>query len=405
VILDASASTDPDSTSGTNDDIVSFEWFLDPGQATQALLGTDRTLNITLGLGTHTIGLVVMDTRGATGAAEAVITIRDGTPPALTCPAATSAECTGPEGAHVSMVAIAIDTCSPMVSISNTRTSGADASGVYPLGSTSMTFTAIDLSGNTVSCTASATVQDTIPPTLTLSADPPVLWPPNHRMVPVGVTWTASDRCDEAPRTLLESTTSSEPDDASGEGDGRTTLDIMGFETGTADADGLLRAERSGTGPGRTYQLIYTSADASGNRGSALAMFLVPHDLGSGPEPLLLRVDPNGQPGMAQVYWNAVAGAREYDLISGDLGNLAIQDGRVSLGEVRVLVRHSTGTSWMEGSGGIVPAPGKAFFYLVQYRSGGGESGYGTESAALPSEPSSCEGGCPGPQAGSSPGD
>src|SRR5207247_1054050 len=64
---------------------------------------------------------------------------------------------------------------------------------------------------------------DTAPPALRLAVDQSVLWPPNHRMVPVQVGWQVSDSCDPAVAVVLVSVASSEPDDASGDGDGRTT--------------------------------------------------------------------------------------------------------------------------------------------------------------------------------------
>src|SRR5262249_42667978 len=56
--LDGSASTDADSTPGTNDDIKLFEWFLDFGLPTEELLGTGEQLSdLVLVSGTYTITL------------------------------------------------------------------------------------------------------------------------------------------------------------------------------------------------------------------------------------------------------------------------------------------------------------------------------------------------------------
>ena len=54
--------------------------------------------------------------------------------------------------------------------------------------------------------------------------------------------------------------------------------DMADFATGTADVTGQLRAERSGTGPGRVYTLTYRSADAAGNTSTCEATVTVPHD-------------------------------------------------------------------------------------------------------------------------------
>jgi hypothetical protein len=81
VHLDGSGSTDPDSTPGTNDDIVSFRWFEDFGLPTQTLLGTGETLDVLLPHGVHTITLEVTDSAGHTDTDEVVVSIVDTEPP------------------------------------------------------------------------------------------------------------------------------------------------------------------------------------------------------------------------------------------------------------------------------------------------------------------------------------
>ena len=77
---------------------------------------------------------------------------------------------------------------------------------------------------------------------------------------------------------LLEAT-SSEPDDAAGPDDGSTVGDIQDALLGTPDFAVLLRAERLGGGPGRTYTLRYRATDASGNAATGAVVVRVPHDL------------------------------------------------------------------------------------------------------------------------------
>ncbi|HEV8699961.1 MAG TPA: FG-GAP-like repeat-containing protein [Candidatus Polarisedimenticolia bacterium] len=311
ITLDGSASTDADSTPGTNDDIVLFQWLRNPGQADEQAIGTGQVLQTTLPLGRHAIGVRVTDHAGATGMVQTEIV-----------------------------------------------------------------------------------VQDTIPPSLTLATDPSVLWPPNHRLVPVRVGWQAGDRCDGAVSVRLVSVAGSEPDDAPGDGDGRTTGDVAGMDAGLPDAELLLRAERSGDGAGRTYELLYSATDASGNSTTALSVVRVPHDEGDGPEPLHLRLEPGASAGTARIYWNAVTGAASYDLIAGDVSSLRAESNRISLGAVRVPARRTLLTSFEDS--GATPSAGRALFYLVQYRDGHGPTGFGTEVVPMPSEPSSCEEGCPG---------
>ncbi len=197
--LDGSASTDPDSTPGTNDDIVLFEWWQDYGLSDETFLGTGETLEVTFPLGAHDVTLQVTDKVAQTARDDVIIT-----------------------------------------------------------------------------------VVDTTPPTIAVSLSPSVLWPPDHRYVPVHANVVAHDIC--GPVTVvLDSVVSSEPDQ--GHGSGHTSDDILGARLGTADFDFFLRAERSGNGTGRTYTATYTATDASGNAASASAGAVVPHDQGKGKPP------------------------------------------------------------------------------------------------------------------------
>ncbi len=322
--LDANASTDADSTSGTNDDIVSFEWTLDPRQPGEIRLGLGEVLDATVPFGLHVVSLRVTDGQGATDTAQMEIEVRDTTSPSLLCPLIGPAECSGPEGAQVSVVASAVDRCG-QVNLTNDRGTGADASGVYPLGTTGVAFSARDAFGNVATCTAAVVVADTQPPMISLDVEPTVLWPPNHRMVPVRIAIQVVDRCDAAPLAALVSVASNEPDDAPGGADGATTGDIADASIGTPDDAILLRAERSALGSGRRYTLTYLSDDYSGNTSTVVGLVTVPRVLGAGPEPILLNVQGNGAPGGARVFWSAVPGGPVYDLIVGVLDQVSIR--------------------------------------------------------------------------------
>ena len=201
-------------------------------------------------------------------------------PVAITCPASVRVECQAAGQAVVSIPpATAGDSCSGAAAIDNDHNGGgADASGTYPLGTTTVTFTADDGAGGVVSCVTSVTVADTTPPLVTVSATPAFLWPPDHKMRPVHFTVVAVDACDPSPVTVLQSVASSEPDDAPGGWDGVTRTDIQGTAIGTPDLDVFLRAERDGRRSGRTYTARYRSTDASENAGIGLGTVAVLHD-------------------------------------------------------------------------------------------------------------------------------
>jgi large repetitive protein len=110
------------------------------------------------------------------------------------------------------------------------------------------------------------------PPTLVnLRADVPVLWPPDHRLVPVHILGVVDP--DQAPYNAtitINSVTQDEP--TNGLGDGDTPIDaIINGDTV------LLRAERSGKGDGRVYHVCFTAADPEGSVSGCVDV-IVPHD-------------------------------------------------------------------------------------------------------------------------------
>jgi hypothetical protein len=139
-----------------------------------------------------------------------------------------------------------------------------------PLGTSTITLRVSDGIAASPPDEVAVTVVDTKPPQISVSLSPAVLWPPNHQMVNIAAAVTATDLC-SIPVISLASLVSSEPDDAPGGGDGNTKNDIQGAAIGTADFGFSLRAERSGSGPGRVYTARYQATDGSGNQAQARA--------------------------------------------------------------------------------------------------------------------------------------
>ena len=147
--------------------------------------------------------------------------------------------------------------------------------GPYPVGSTLVTLTVTDDNGASSSCSATVTVVDTQPPIInTVTANPDVLWPPNHKMVPVSVNVSTSDNCGGPATCQIVWVNSNEPEN--GIGDGNTAPDWII----TGDLTLKLRAERSGTGDGRIYTITVSCADSSGNSTWGDVTVSVPHDQG-----------------------------------------------------------------------------------------------------------------------------
>jgi len=137
-----------------------------------------------------------------------------------------------------------------------------------PLGRHSFTLTVDDGHGLASGDGVVIAVGDTSPPAITgLSASPDLLWPPNHRMVPVVVEASVVDRCDAAAACRITSVSSDEPE--------------RGFGPDWVVTSGLtvsLRAERSGRGPGRVYTITVECGDGAGNRTRGTVTVSVPHD-------------------------------------------------------------------------------------------------------------------------------
>jgi hypothetical protein len=215
--------------------------------------------------GIHTISLTVDDGRGGLATDSKVVTVVDQTPPTFTMiPGPFTVEETSSAGTPLFVPpASATDNCGPITMSSN-------APAVFPHGTTKVTFTATDASGNSSTATTTVNVVDTTPPTFTAaSATPSAIWPPNHKMVPVVIKAAAVDICDPIPAVRIISITSNEPSghtDPDWEITGPLTLN--------------LRAERSGAGEGRIYTITLQAIDASGNSSIKKVTVSVAHDQG-----------------------------------------------------------------------------------------------------------------------------
>ncbi|HEY0371314.1 MAG TPA: Ig-like domain-containing protein [Thermoanaerobaculia bacterium] len=144
------------------------------------------------------------------------------------------------------------------VTFTATSVSYAPAAGFT--GVDSFTYTIDDGSGGTDTATVTVTVNDTEPPSITASVAKSLLWPPNGKLVNVGLTFNATDN---NPGVT-------------------TSFEVFSDEPGVADdAVGslLLRAERDGTGDGRVYRIVITATDASDNTSMSCVTVVVPKSM------------------------------------------------------------------------------------------------------------------------------
>jgi concanavalin A-like lectin/glucanase superfamily protein/PKD domain-containing protein len=135
-----------------------------------------------------------------------------------------------------------------------------------------ITLTVDDGKGGAASDEVVITVADTTTPSLAVTLNPNVLWPPNHKYVKTTPSFAIADACREMTTVNLLSVSSNEPDN--GLGDGDTGNDIVVNDDGTLS----LRAERSGKGSGRVYTITYQATDGAGNSTTASAFVTVPHN-------------------------------------------------------------------------------------------------------------------------------
>jgi hypothetical protein len=146
----------------------------------------------------------------------------------------------------------------------------------FDVGTNQVGLSVSDGTTPAVTCATTVTVYDTTPPVITkITATPNTLWPPNHKLVLVGINVVASDTCG-AVTSKIVSVTSNEPQNGLGDGDTGSDWQITG------DLRVLLRAERSGKGSGRTYTITVEVADEADNKTTGQVTVVVPHDKGNG---------------------------------------------------------------------------------------------------------------------------
>lgn len=211
----------------------------------------------------------------------------DGIPPTTSALASPPPNSAGWNNSHVTVTLTALDdpggsgvqqitySASGAQVIGSTSVSGDSTSVVVVAeGETVITFFATDNAGNVETAKTIGVKLDQTGPNVRCAASPNRLWPPDHVMVPVRVSVAVTDSLSGAGRYILLSAMSNEADN--GLGDGDFPRDIQGFDVGSADTSGQLRAERSGTGSGRVYALTYRGWDLAGNTHDCRAVVTVP---------------------------------------------------------------------------------------------------------------------------------
>jgi uncharacterized repeat protein (TIGR01451 family) len=234
------------------------------------------------------ITYLAKDRSNNTASATQKVTVIDNTPPVVTAPGAVTLY-TGPGatscGVTVSSSALnttfgagsATDNCPNVGAVTR---SGVPAGNVFPVGTTTLTYSATDAHGNTASATQVVTVVDNTPPVITLNGQTPSMWPPNHKYQTFLVTnfvTGVTDNCGAIPVSSVVITKVTSDETENGNGDGNTSNDIVI----AADCKSIqLRSERDGGGNGRVYTIFFKVVDSHGNVGTATAKVVVQHNPG-----------------------------------------------------------------------------------------------------------------------------
>jgi hypothetical protein len=206
-------------------------------------------------------------------------------PPTISCPSPATLECNN--GAVAVMSVVVNDKDGDPLVVIWTIDGAKQQTDIITAGSslaqTAVVFAAIFESGehtvqvsvsdgkaSPVSCTTSISVQDFTPPTIqNLVASPNVLSSPNHRLVPVALSVSASDNCGPVT-SKIKSVKSNEPISGLGKGDLSPDWIITG------DLTLQLRAERGAKGRGRIYTITVETTDSAGNSSTGDVTVAVP---------------------------------------------------------------------------------------------------------------------------------
>ena len=240
----------------------------------------------TLGLGPHTITCTATDASGNTSAPQTfTVTVQDTTPPVLTVPAPITVNSPTTAGVAVTYSATATDAVDPSPTVACTPPSGS----TFAPGTTTVTCTATDASGNSASKSFTVTVAANHAPICTnVRAVPDVLWPPNGMLRLVALVGASDPDHDRITYTIT-AVTQDEPlgkadhdwwdDDDGGHHffwnkKGKVVPDAFLLKGGFV----LLRAERDDHGNGRVYTIQYTVTDSHGATCSGVAKVGVPKD-------------------------------------------------------------------------------------------------------------------------------
>jgi uncharacterized repeat protein (TIGR01451 family) len=210
-------------------------------------------------------------TNNGPGAAESVA-VADNLPAGtafVSCDATGGAICSGAGNARLvtvnSLAAGGSITINLVAAVECSLTDGTAISNTA-----TVTAATPDDNPNNNSATSSVLASNPPPMISNAAADPSVLWPPNHKMIDVTVSYDVTDNCGGVI-TKLEVASNELVD---GDGDGDTSVDWEVLD----EHHVRLRAERSGEDNERIYTITITAMDSAGGSSSQTVTVTVPHN-------------------------------------------------------------------------------------------------------------------------------
>lgn len=219
-------------------------------------------------LGETIVTFTASDESGNSAEQQVTVTVEDTTPPVLSnVPGDVTLEQETLDGTAFDVgLPLVSDICDAEPDLIS------DALDIYPLGSTEVTFTATDDSGNVATASMWVTVVDTTAPVLeSVTPSKDYLWPPNHKMRRVDISPVVTDICDAEPHCMVVEVTSNQPLNDIADGDTEIDWEITG------DLKVKLLAERAGNdfSEARIYTITTECTDVSGNVSNAMSTSVI----------------------------------------------------------------------------------------------------------------------------------
>lgn len=134
-------------------------------------------------------------------------------------------------------------------------------------GVTTVTVTPVDQAGNVGEPVSVVVRIDMTTPDVSCGVDPAVVFPPNGKLVDVTASVTVSDDTSGPDGFTLDAITTDQ---------GSLAADTSGFDVGSDDTDGRVRATRDPRLGDRTYTLTFTGSDVAGNVSACTTSVVVP---------------------------------------------------------------------------------------------------------------------------------